>query len=357
MDARFPFADAASTRRGFVWLRRGAGGLAWCCLGLATVWAVVALYVDVRVPWLRVPLATTYALGLLAVWVRARRPWKGIVTAAAFALVLAWWLSLQPSNDRDWQPEVAVPATAVINGDLVTIKNIRNFEYRSETDFTPHYNNKTFDLRELDSVDLVCVYWGSAAIAHVMVSFGFAGDRDHVCISIETRKERGEGYSTIKGFFRQFEIFYVVADERDLIGVRANHRQPPEEVYVFRTRLPRENQQSLFLDYLRTVNSLAEKPVWYNTLTDNCTTGVLLHANAYNRRARYNWRILLSGYAAEYAAGLGMLDITMPFAELRRRALVNDHAHDDKAEGFSRQIRQGIPLPKPLTLEEFRRHP
>jgi len=330
----------------------------WLSVMALTAWASAALYFDLPSSELGLVAAVLYPTVVLLAWVLiAGRRRAALVPLAGFAAVLVWWLSLRPSNQREWLPEVAVPATATIAGDVVTVRNIRNFEYRTETDFTARYYDKAFDLRELDSVDLIAVHWGSEAIAHVMLSFGFANDRDHVCISIETRKERGEGYSTIKGFFRQFELFYVVADERDVIGVRANHRRPEEQVYVFRTRLPRENQRKLFLDYLARVNELAQRPAWYNTLTANCTTSAFLHTGSYQRRGRYNWKLLLSGYTAEYASELGMLDGTMPFAELRRRALVNDRARDDKSEDFSRRIRRGIPLPKPMTLDEFLRHP
>ncbi len=334
-------------------LRVLAAVLIWLALGLVTLWAVAALYFDVRVSWLRVPLAVIYALGMLAVaWRVKRRRLAAAICLGGFALVLAWWFTLKPSNNRDWQPDVAVLPTATVNGNEVTIHNVRNFEYRTETDFTPRYYDKTYDLNDLESVDLICVYWGSDAIAHVMVSFGF-GPNDYVCFSMETRKERGEGYSTIRGFFRQYELYYVVADERDVIGLRANYRQPPEQVYIFRTRIPRENQRKLFLDYIRGVNELAQRPAWYNTLTENCTTGVLLHTKAYSQRARYNWKILLSGYTAEYAYEMGGLDTNVPFAELRERGHVNERAQAaGESDDFSRVIRQGMPLPKPMSLEE-----
>ena len=125
-----------------------------------------------------------------------------------------------------------------INGDLVTIHNIRNFDYRTETDFTPRYYTKTFDLREVDSVDVIASYWMGDAIAHIFLSFGFSG-KDFIAISIETRRQRHQSYSTVAGFFKQYELFYVVADERDLIRLRTNYRKdPPEDVYIYRTRAP-----------------------------------------------------------------------------------------------------------------------
>ena len=160
--------------------------------------------------------------------------------AVVFAVVLLWWTSIEPSNERDWQTDVAVLPYATRDGDLVTLHNVRNFDYRtSDQDFAPRYDDRTFDLRELDAVDLIAVYWMGDAIAHIMVSFGFAGE--HVAISIETRKEKGEAYSSIAGFFKRYELIYVVGDERDLIRVRTNYRRPEEQVYLYRTRMkPRQ---------------------------------------------------------------------------------------------------------------------
>ena len=124
-----------------------------------------------------------------------------------------------PLNARDWQPDVAVLPSATIDGERVTLHNVRNFIYRSATDFTPQYYDKTVDLRQLETVDLIASYWAGDAIAHLMVSFGF-GETDYVAVSIETRKERLEDYSSLKGFFKQYELIYVVADERDVIRLR-----------------------------------------------------------------------------------------------------------------------------------------
>jgi hypothetical protein len=233
------------------------------------------------------------------------------------------WSGVQPSNDRDWQPDVAVLPYATFDGDLVTIHNVRNVDYRTETDYTPRYYDKTYDLRQLDSVDLIAVYWMGDAIAHIMASFGFAG-QDFVTVSIETRKERGEAYDTLRGFFRQYELIYVVADERDLIRLRTNYRKdPPEDAYLYRTNAPPENVRRLFLSYLEQINALKERPEFYNTLTTNCTTNVLMHTKVNPGKQRYSWKVLLSGYLPLYAYELGRLDTSLPFEELRRRSHIN----------------------------------
>ncbi len=265
------------------------------------------------------------------------------LAVVAFAVA---WSTVKPSNDRDWQPDVAMLPYATFDGDMVTIHNIRNFDYRTETDYTPRYYDKTFDLRELDSADLITSYWMGDAIAHVMLSFGFA-ERDFVTVSIETRKEKGESYSTVNGFFRQYELIYIVGDERDLVRLRTNYRKdPPEEVYIFRTNAPKENVRRLFLDYFKTINSLRDQPQFYNTLTTNCTTNVVRHTKVNPGGGHYSWKVLLSGYAPLYAYERGRLDRSIPFAELKQRSHINDAAHAaDQDPEFSRRIREGLPRP------------
>lgn len=282
-----------------------------------------------------------------------RRPRRALRSRGALGLFvivavgfLFLWSRIEPSNDRPWQADVARTAHATIDGDRVTIHDVRSFEYRSEFDYTPHYEDRTYDLRELDEVDLIAVYWMGDAIAHVMLSFGFAG-RDYVTVSIETRKEVGESYDTIRGFFRQYELIYVVGDERDLIGLRTHYRKdPPESVYLYRTKVSRESVRRLFLDYLREINALHEKPAFYNTGTTNCTTNVYRHTKVNPGPHRFSWKILLSGYAPEFVYENGNLDGRLPFDELRRRSLVNPVA---EAAGlgpdFSQRIRADLPRP------------
>jgi hypothetical protein len=296
---------------------------------------------------LRAPLAVVPAvLGLACIAglcvARWRRPALALA-AAVFALLLAWFFSIQPSNERQWRPEVARLPHATIQGKLVTVRDIRNFDYRSEDDFTPRYYDRTFDLDKLDSVDLVAVYWMGPAIAHVFVTFGF-GD-DHLAVSIEARKESNESYSTLGGFFRQYELMYVVGDERDIIRLRTNYRKdPPEDVYVMRLNGGEGTGTRFFLDYMDKINQLHAKPEFYNTLTTNCTTSILHHASKNPGSPSFSWRILASGYAPEHVYEAGRLDTSLPFPELFRRSRVNEAAQAaDAAPDFSRRIRAGLP--------------
>jgi hypothetical protein len=332
-----------------------AAGIACLAVLIAgmTGWAALALYYS-NLPGeaLRLGLALAFVLGTVGAFLLLPdRRLAQIGFCAAFAGVLLWWTSIEPSNERDWQTDVAVLPYATQDGDLVTLHNVRNFEYRTEQDFVPRYDDRTFDLRELDEVDLIAVYWMGDAIAHIMVSFGFAGD--HVAFSIETRKEKGEAYSSIAGFFKKYELIYVVGDERDLIRVRTSFRRPEESVYLYRTRMSPDNGRRLFLEYVAKTNQLKEQPEFYNTLSTNCTTDVWSLARALSAtQVPLDWRVLLSGYFPEYAYDLGSLDTRMRFAELKAQSLINDRAHaagDDP--GFSGRIREGLPRPPPRAAQ------
>ncbi len=315
-----------------------------------TIWAVGALYYAPLVPenW-RLLGAVSYAVITIAAFLLLPRRVRTLFGfTLLFALLVVMYFQIPASNERDWQPEVAVTPWAERVGDLITIHGVRNLDYRTETDFTPHWETRTYDLNKLDSVDLVAVYWAGKAIAHIMLSFGFEG-KDYLAVSIETRKERGESYSTLAGFFRQYELVYVVADERDVIRVRTTYRQPQEDVYLYRVRAPRENIRRGFLDYMKTINEMRERPRFYNTLTTNCTTTIAAHMRVNPEAPPRSWKILLSGYLPEYLYELGRLDTTQPFAELERLSWVNARAHAaDHDSLFSQRIREGLPMPEEM---------
>ena len=314
---------------------------------LMTAWGALAIwYSDLSMGYVRAGLAGLFVLAtFLAIAILPGRLRTLAGFLVVFAGIVAWWLSIPASNERQWQRDVAVLPYATVKGEQVTIHNIRNLNYRTETDFDLRYYDKSFDLGRLESVDLIAVYWMGDAIAHVMVSFGFQ-EQDFVTFSIETRKERGEDYSTLKGFFKQYELIFIVGDERDLIRVRTDYRKPPEDVYLYRARMTPENSRKFFMEYIRQINSMKENPEWYNTLTTNCTTDVVRLIRDFGGRATYNWKVLLSGYAPQYAYELGSLDTRIPFEELRKLSYINPktRAVGDDPE-FSRKIRAGLPRP------------
>ena len=313
-----------------------------CCLLAMAGWASLAILFSNLPAFMRPWIAAVFALGSLVALVGRysnRRTRLGFL--AACAVVLGWWLLMPPANSRNWQPDVALLPWADIQGTRVTIHNIRNCDYRSETDYTVRHYDRTFDLDRLKSVDLALVYWGSPYIAHTMLSFGFEGD-GIVTFSVETRKEIGEAYSTIKGFFRQYELTYVVADERDLIGLRTNYRG--EQVYLYRLHESAGLVRKVFLDYLREVNSLKERPQWYNALTGNCTTSFRINTAPYNPDARLDWRLIANGFIDEMLYERKAIDTSLPFPELKKLSLINARAKRvDKFPNFSDLIRVGLP--------------
>jgi len=317
--------------------------LAFLSLLAITSWEILAVYYSNLPEELRLPGAIGIALISLGTLLMVRPAGRSImIFLSGFAIVILWFLLIPPSNDRDWQPDVARLAWAEINGDRIMVHNIRNFDYRTETDYTPGYYDKQFDLRQLESVDVIAVYWMGPTIAHVFLSFGFSGG-DHLAISIEARKEKGEGYSTVKGFFRQYELYYVVADERDVIRLRTNYRHdPPEEVYVYRAHHGTiENGRRLFLSYMDQINALKARPEFYNTLTTNCTTNIWLNTRVNPDHLPFSWEILASGHVPEYLYKAGLLDNSIPFPELEERVHINTRAHAaDAAADFSQRIRE-----------------
>lgn len=325
-------------------------GLTMLATILLASWATAALYFDLPVASWRQPAAVLFALFVWAVLAISRAHWVGLaVVGIAFAGVLGWWLSLQPSNDRDWQPDVAQTAWAEINGDQVTIHNFRNCEYRSETDYTPHWETKTVDLWQLCGLDVLVTYWGSPWIVHPIVSFDF-GDQGYVAMSVETRKEVGETYSAVRGFFRHYELIYIIADERDVVRLRTNYRKS-EEVYLFRTRATPDQARAIFLEYLSRANRMRHQAEWYNALTNNCTTNIASHvAQARGQAVRWDWRVLLNGKADQMMYERGDLAGDLPFAELKQKSHINLTAQAaDHDPDFSRLIREGRPgFPQPV---------
>lgn len=316
--------------------------LGWVLLACMVCWASTAIYFSNLPAGIRPFAAALFSVASLAAFVLVRPHHRSVIGfLVVFALVLAWWLNIPPSNDRDWQPDVAVLPDVVIDGDQVTIHNIRSADYRTETDYTVHHYDATYDLKKLRSVDNYLVYWGSPVIAHTMMSFGFEDGR-YLCFSIETRKRKGQNYSSVKGFFKQYELTYVIADERDVVRLRTNYRH--EDVYLFHLRASKELMRKVFLDYLGEVNRLRERPEWYNALTNNCTANIRGHTAPYNPRRKWDWRIIVNGYVDKFMYEQGVVDLSLSLAELKERSHINNKANSaGNAAEFSTLIREGLP--------------
>ncbi len=322
------------------------GLLTLALLGMAG-WIFLAIRISDRhqTPPRTIIAALIAGIPLLLVVILRRRRIGLILFLLTFLATLGWYFSIQPSHNRDWQTDVAILPYADFDGDLVHLHNVRNFDYRSETDFTPAYYDRTYDLSKLQSIDLILSYWAGPAIAHAMLCFNF-DDGQHVDISIETRKEKGETYSAVEGFFRQYELIYLVADERDVIRLRTNYRG--EQVHLYRLRASPEKCRYVFLDYLETVNAIHNHARFYNALTENCTTSIFAHLiGGPPPQPKFTLGVLLSGYSAKYAYENGALDHSVPFDELQKRSLINDLAIPaDQAPDFSDRIRARVVAPQ-----------
>jgi hypothetical protein len=308
---------------------------------IAAAWTVGAVWFQVSSPahWILIGLVAAAAIAICGLGLRKPRAgWIALVLAGA--LVAVWWVSIAPSNDRDWAPDVARGVTAEINGDDVVVQNIRNFDWRSDSDYTQRWVTRTYQLSAIASVDLVSSVWDSPAIAHTMLSFGFADGR-HLVFSGEIRKKKNEEFSEIGGFFKQFELVLIAADENDILRVRTNVRG--ESVSLFPVRLPQEKMRELFLSYLEKGNALAREPEFYQTITTNCTTVIFKLARLIEPGMPMDWRILVSGYVPDYLYEHGALLSNLPLQDVKRQAAISQRGQAASADDYSTVIRTPVP--------------
>ena len=316
--------------------------LGFLCRVVLVSWATLAIYFsDLPWAWLRLTLAILFfAFSIWALWI-TRRPRSFWLFASVYALVLVYWSFIEPSQNRAWRTEVAILPRAYVDGDNVRITGVRNFSYRSRDDFDVRYEERTVQLSHLQSVDLYVSYWHDGPVGHTFLSFCF-DNAPPVCISIETRPEVGEGFDPIASLFKQFELIYVVGDERDLVGVRVLHRQ--EDVYLYRIHTSPENARALFRIYLKRLNELADHAEWYHLLSNSCTVNIIRYANKIGPSRGFNIRHFLNGFIDRYVYATGLIETDLPFDELRRRSHLNEVvAKEYNAPDFSERIRAGIP--------------
>jgi hypothetical protein len=294
----------------------------------------------------RVPdvLAGLWVAGALAI-LFAVRPWGRALLAFGLATVvlLGWWTTVLPRNDRNWSADVARLPHGEVHGDLLTLENVRNFDYRSETDWTERWETRTYDLSKLEGVDLFLSYWGSPTIAHTIMSWRFS-DGQHLASSIELRKEVGEVYSPIAGFFRRYELYYVTADERDLVRLRTNYRG--ENVYIYPLRMPVGRARKVLLDYVASMNALVTTPDFYNTLTQNCTTTIRTHILHIGGAMPLDYRLYANGYSDQLLYERDAIDTSRPYDAVRASSSIDARAKAaDQDPAFSARIRDGIVVP------------
>src|SRR5450830_208784 len=337
-------------RRALVhWLPRAGATL---IIASAMAWGALALCFHLSRPSALAAAAAWCLTGLAVLhllWRGGGKRRKAVVTMSGIVAVVAmaaWWQSLRPSHDRVWADDVARLLDADVRGDIVTLRNVRNFDWQSETRYTPRWETREYDLAKLATADLVMSYWMGPHIAHTLVSFGFSDGR-RLVFSLEIRKERQETFSALGGFFRSFEEVLIAADERDIVRTRSNARG--EQVYLYRLRATPAQLRTVFLAYLTEAARLKHQPAFYNTLTSNCTTILFDLARQVAPDLPLDWRLLASGHFAEYAYDHGALAPGFAYAELQRRGHINALAHLPQAQAdFSRTIRRGVPgIPAP----------
>jgi hypothetical protein len=325
----------------FIWLIAVIGFL---CRVLLLAWATLAIYYS-NLPWgwLRLSLAVAFLVfGIWALWL-TRRPRMFLAFAGLFLCVLVWYICIRPSHDRPWRPEVSVMPRATTDGDRVRFTGFRNFKYGSRDDFTLRYEEREFLISHLTSLDFFVSYWKKGPVAHTFLSFNFDNALP-LCISIETRPEVGEGFNPIASLFKQFELIYVVGDERDIVRVRTNYRK--EDVYLYHILTSPENARRLFLVYINRINQLADHPEFYHLLSNSCTINIVRYANKAGRIGRLDLRHFLNGFIDSYIYSAGLVDNSLPFDELRRRSRIDEAAlAADDAPDFSQRIRASLPLP------------
>jgi len=312
------------------------------CWAAPIAWASFAIYYsNLPSAGLRLGLAGAFAaFAVWALWLSHQRR-MSVIAIVLFLGVVAWWITIRPSHDRHWRAEVAVMPRAFIDGDRVRLTGVRDFDYRTRDDFTVRYEEREVLLSHLTALDFYVSYFTAGPVGHTFLSFIF-DNAPPLSISIETRPEVGEGFEPIASLFKQFELIYVVGDERDLVRVRTNYRH--EAVYLYRLNTSPDDARRLLMVYLTRINELADRPEFYHLLTNSCTINIVRYANAVGRTGRLDFRHLLNGLVDGYLYYSGRIDTPLPFEELRRRSRINDAAQEaDSAPDFSQRIRASLP--------------
>ena len=338
---------AAEQGRGPVRRRPVLVWLAALCVVCASLWGALLLWFQgPGTDGLRIALAAAWCLlGLgAAVCLAGRGPrLPALAWLLCLLALVGGWSTLRPSHERDWADDVAQLLQAEIDGNRLTLRNVRNFDWHSEDDYTVRWETREYDLDRLADADLVLSYWMGPHIAHTLVSFGFDDGR-RLVFSLEIRKERGEAFSALGGFFREFESVLIAADENDIVRTRSNARG--EDVYLYRLDVPRAALRQLFLGYLDEARRIRDRPRFYNTLTSNCTTVVFDLARQVSPGLPLDYRLLLSGHFAEYVGERGGLLPGYGYAELQRAGRISERARafDGPPQDFPHAIRAGMPL-------------
>jgi hypothetical protein len=330
---------------------RLASTIVWICLSALvialTAWAALALWFRLPGPeWARAAAAGVFVIiGIATVLALCRRGrWVGLlVYALAFGGVVVWWGTIAPPANGDWAPDVARQTMGTLDGDILTLSDVRDFDWRSDDDFTERWSKRSYDLSRLKTLDLFLAYWGGPEMAHVIMSFGFE-DGDHLAWSVEVRRERNSQFSPIADAFKSHTLVYLATTERDSVRLRSNVRG--EDVRLYRLNTPPEQARVLLTQYVLEATALAEQPKFYNSITANCATVVFKIMRAAGGMFPFDWRLVVNGFLPGYLYDHRVVVTTMPLSELMERARINAQAKAaDQSPEFSRLIRVGVPSP------------
>ncbi|MBV8106677.1 MAG: DUF4105 domain-containing protein [Hyphomicrobiales bacterium] len=312
-----------------------------------TAWAAMALWFRLPAPeWTRAAAAGVFVIVALAtVWALfTRRRWVALsVFALVFGAVVVWWGSLEPPADGDWAPDVARQTTGTLDGDILTLSDVRDFDWVTDNDFSERWSKRSYDLSKLETLDLFLAYWGGPQMAHLIMSFGFDGG-EKLSWSVEVRREKTGQFSPIADAFKSHALVYLATSERDSVRLRSNVRG--EDVRLYRLRASPEAARTVLLQYVAEANELAERPAFYNSLTTNCTTAVVKLIRAAGGSLPLDWRLIVNGYLPGYLYDRGAVVTTIPLSDLIALARIDERARAaDKSPEFSRLIRVGVPSP------------
>jgi hypothetical protein len=304
--------------------------------------------------WFRLPapegakVAAAGAFALIAIAtvtaVFTRRRWAALlVFGLAFGGVVIWWNTVQPPADGDWASDVARQTTGTLNGDILTISYVRDFDWRTDDDFTERWSPRSYDLSKLKTLDLFLIYWAGPQMAHLIMSFGFDGG-EQLAWSIEIRREKNGQYSPVADAFKTDALVYLATTERDSVRLRSNVRG--EDARLYRLRTSPEQARALLLEYIAEANELAKHPAFYNSITTNCTTAVAKLVRAAGGTLPFDWRLIVNGYLPAYLYERGAIITTIPLSEVTALARIDERAKEaDRSPDFSRLIRVGVPSP------------
>lgn len=305
------------------------------------LWGTLALYYQLQsggvLRWLIIALWTSFSAFLLWGWWRSGSLWQLLCVSLLLMVVIVWWINVKPSHNRVWAADVAQLTTAEVTGTQVTLHNVRNFDWITKDEAKVQWETRSYDIDEIQSVDMFLSYWMGPAIAHTLVSFGFSNGEQLVW-SVEVRREANEAFSSVGGFFKQFEMSVVAADENDIIRLRTNKRE--EDVYRYPIHMPLPAARSLFLAYANKANQVAQQPRFYHTVSANCTTIIYDLVKRIIPNLPKDYRLLLSGYLPEYLYGLNALDTSIALPQLRHEAAITERAkHIPEGTDYSQFIR------------------